>query len=141
MCSISKAGFSPVRVMMSNLTGKSMSNLRMYASVAATIRRIFWWFTASSGEPNSLFRRVFTSTTTNSPPYSATMSSSFFPDRQFLCRMWYPLSARKRAASSSPPLPNSLCIATLLVFSAKLLNISFEFAEVRLNLQGIWQIL
>ena len=56
-----KGVFSPIKVMISKRTGKSAENLRKYASVEAIILRIFLSVTASSGLPNLVFLRVFTS--------------------------------------------------------------------------------
>ncbi len=57
--------------MISKRTGKSTENLRKYASVEAIILRIFLSVTASSGLPNLVFLRVFTSITISSFRYSA----------------------------------------------------------------------
>lgn len=96
ICSMSKGGLSPISVMMSNLTGRSISNRLRYESVDDTIWRILRSVTASCGWPYLSFLLVLTSITMSVWSFSATMSRSFFPSCQSVCLMRYPFSAGKK---------------------------------------------
>ena len=85
---------------MSNWVGIMMLNLKMYASAAMIVLRIFVLFTVSVGCSRKLSLRVRTSTTTSVPSFSATMSSSSFPARQFRCLILYPLPDKYSTAFS-----------------------------------------
>ena len=119
ICSMLKGGLSPISVMMSNLTGRSISNRLRYESVDDTIWRILRSVTASCGWPYLSFLLVLTSITMSVWSFSATMSRSFFPSCQSVCLMRYPFFCRKETAAVSPSFPSSLC-AAIFFFSAKI---------------------